>query len=475
MKRIRVLFLVGMNLSIIHLCLLRELSSLQYCTELVLVFLLTAFFLGQAAGFRLYRSWTGLRATAGFLWLTLPLPVLAGLRVWVGHLRGADLSSFFYPVMLLYLGSITALYAVLLPSVVDSEPRNENTFARAYSLELVGSLFGLIVAGLMIAHDRNPLLVIYPIGVLLIAYLHGVTRNQFVGLLVGALLAGTSFSLLDRVSMETYYQYAEGLESRPQLLFAHNSAYQRVDVLKVGHDKRLYLNGVEFFGEGELDEFNYYLSELPARLARPRSVLIVGSGSMSAVGRLESYVDRITTVELDPLVVQASREFFSDEHATNPQHHRIVFDDARHFLRHTEEKFDLIALDIPTAFTLQTGTLFTTDFFQLAKSRLSPHGVLSIYLTQPVRPNGRYEVAGPILSAAEDTFEELIALTAYDTGNSFVYAGDSLPFERSDVDSLLGRSGRFNQYLFEEDSVRRESEKWAPASLTNLSHVWAHQ
>ena len=84
-------------------------------------------------------------------------------------------------------------------------------------------------------------------------------------------------------------------------------------------------------------------------------------------------------------------------------------------------------------------------------------------------------MAGPILSAADETFQELIALTAFDTGNSFVYASDSLPFQRSDVDRLLGRAGRFNQYLFEEDAVRREAGRWEPASLTNLSHVWAHQ
>ena len=125
----RILFLVGANLSIIHLCLLRELSSLQYCTELVLVFLLTAFFLGQTVGFRLYRNWTRPRAFAGYLWLTVPLPVLVLLRVGVGHLKGAGLSNLFYPVILVYLGSITALYAVLLPEVVDAEPRDEGSFA----------------------------------------------------------------------------------------------------------------------------------------------------------------------------------------------------------------------------------------------------------------------------------------------------------------------------------------------------------
>ena len=471
----RILFLVGANLSIIHLCLLRELSSLQYCTELVLVFLLTAFFLGQTVGFRLYRNWTRPRAFAGYLWLTVPLPVLVLLRVGVGHLKGAGLSNLFYPVILVYLGSITALYAVLLPEVVDAEPRDEGSFARAYSSELLGSLFGLGVAGLMIGYDGNPLLFVYPVGVLLIAYFHGVSRKQLAVLLVVASLSGISFSLLNKTSMETYYQYAHGLENRRQLLFARNSAYQRVDVLQVGGDKRLFLNGVEFFSEGQLDDFNYYLSELPARLIRPRSVLIIGSGSMSAVGRMESFARRVTTVELDPLVVQASFQFFSDEPPSSRQEHRIVYDDARHFLRHTKEEFDLIILDIPTAFTLQTGTLFTSDFFQLAKSRLAHRGVLSIYLTQPVKPNGRYEVAGPILSAADETFQEFIALTAFDTGNSFVYASDSLPFQRSDVDRLLGRAGRFNQYLFEEDAVRREAGRWEPASLTNLSHVWAHQ
>ena len=196
---------------------------------------------------------------------------------------------------------------------------------------------------------------------------------------------------------------------------------------------------------------------------------------MSAVGRIAPFSEMVTTVELDEAVVRASRLHFGSEHPSEGFQHRIVIDDARRYLRESQEEFDLIILDIPTAFTLQTGTLFTRDFFRLAKTRLTSEGVLSIYLTQPWTRHLDLSVAGPIFAAADREFKDLVLLRADDVGNSFVYASDALPFRRGDVDQVLAKEGRFEQHLFESDLARKEAAKFEPASLHDLRHVWAHQ
>ena len=471
----RLLLLVGCNLALVHLCLVRELASLQYCTELLLLFLTVSFFSGQALGFVWYSRLQSRGRLFSLCWLATPLPALAAFRVAAGYLRASSQKESFYLLAFVYLTSLTAVYSAFLPQAIEADASRSRGLARAYSAELLGSLAGLGILVLLGGNQQLAMTCVYPILVVLLTLRLGYRGRELAAIV---LLNGFSLSLFvvaDQRSTETYYQLAFKYSEQPRLIFRENSPYQKVEVLQLGDEKLLFLNGVEFFSRGELDDFNFYLSELPARLIRPKNVLIIGSGSMSAVGRIAPFSESATTVELDEAVVRASRLHFGSEHPPEGFEHRVVIDDARRFLRETEEKFDLIILDIPTAFTLQTGTLFTRDFFRLAKTRLTGDGVLSIYLTQPWTRQLELSVAGPILSAVDREFEDMVLLRADDVSNSFVFASDALPFRRADVDRILAQEGRFEQHLFESDLARKEAAKFEPASLHDLRHVWAHQ
>ena len=471
----RLLFLVGCNLALLQLCLVRELASLQYCTELLLLFLTVSFFVGQALGFAGQRQLRGRGRLLSLFWLAAPLPVLLALRVAAGYLRAASEKETFYLLAFLYLTSLTAVYSAFLPQAIEADINRSRGLARAYSAELLGALAGLAILVVLGGNQQLAMTVVYPLLVVALTFSLGYRGRPLTAVVFVSGLSLGLFLLADTRSTEVYYQLAFRYPERPRLVYCENSPYQKVEVLEVGDDKLLFLNGVEFFSRGELDDFNFYLSELPARLAKPQKVLVIGSGSMSAVGRMAPYTDSITTVELDEAVVRASRAHFAPEHPSQDFHHQVVIDDARRFLRETEEQYDLIILDIPTAFTLQTGTLFTRDFFRLAKTRLSADGVLSIYLTQPWSRHSDLSVAGPILSAVDHEFKDLVLLRADDVSNSFVFASDALPFQRADVDRLLAEQGRFKQHLFESDLVQKEAARFEPASLRDLRHVWAHQ
>ncbi len=115
----------------------------------------------------------------------------------------------------------------------------------------------------------------------------------------------------------------------------------------------------------------------------PRSVAFLGLGTgISAGGALFHPVEKVTVVELVPEVIAASREFFGEEneHVLDDRRTRVVADDARHFLRGTTEKFDVIVGDLVVPWRAGEGSLFTREQFVLARRALAPGGIFCQWL-----------------------------------------------------------------------------------------------
>jgi spermidine synthase len=78
---------------------------------------------------------------------------------------------------------------------------------------------------------------------------------------------------------------------------------------------------------------------------KPESVLVVGLGGGVSAGALTLYpeIKRIVICEIEPRVTGATRQFAHENYSvlSNPKV-EVVFDDARHFLATTRERFDII-------------------------------------------------------------------------------------------------------------------------------------
>ena len=59
---------------------------------------------------------------------------------------------------------------------------------------------------------------------------------------------------------------------------------------------------------------------------------------------------------------------------------RVVSDDARHFLQTTTEKFDAITSDPLDPWVKGAATLYTREFFEVARAHLNPGGVMTLYV-----------------------------------------------------------------------------------------------
>ena len=116
----------------------------------------------------------------------------------------------------------------------------------------------------------------------------------------------------------------------------------------------------------------------------PKSVLGIGFGAGVTAGTFTTYpsVQKITICEIEPIIPPISTRFFGQENYrvfNDPRTH-MVWDDARHYILQTNEKFDVIASDPLDIFAKGTAALYTKEYFDAVKAHLNPGGMFSLYI-----------------------------------------------------------------------------------------------
>jgi spermidine synthase len=113
----------------------------------------------------------------------------------------------------------------------------------------------------------------------------------------------------------------------------------------------------------------------------PRTVLVVGFGAGVTAGSflLHPTVERIVICEIEPLIPQVVSRYFSAENhdVLNDPRVEVIYDDARHYILTTGEKFDVITSDPIHPWVKGAASLYTKEYFELVKSHLNPGGVIT--------------------------------------------------------------------------------------------------
>jgi spermidine synthase len=179
-----------------------------------------------------------------------------------------------------------------------------------------------------------------------------------------------------------------GYTAKKQLA-AFDSQYQRVEVYDTHQFGKLFrLDGRLMTSEG--DEFFYHeCMTHPALLAHPnpQSVLVIGGGDGGSSEEIFKHpsVRRIVMAELDPAVIDVSREHLREIHhgALDDPRLSIKIGDGFEFVKHCEEKFDLVVLDLTDPDT-PAFHLYSEEFFRMCKRLLNPGGLMTMHLGSPV-------------------------------------------------------------------------------------------
>ena len=177
---------------------------------------------------------------------------------------------------------------------------------------------------------------------------------------------------------------------------------------------------------------------------RPRQVVVIGCGAGVTAGAvsIDPAVEQETIAEIEPLVPKVVSTYFAEHNfavVSNPKV-RVHIDDARHFLQTTGETFDAITSDPLDPWVKGAAMLYTREFFELAKSRLNPGGVMTLFVQL-------YESNIEAVKSEIGTFFEafpngmIFANTYNGAGYDLVLLGQIEP-TRIDIDEMEARLKR---------------------------------
>ncbi len=432
------LFLVGACLSLSQFIMIRDFVTILYGEEVVIILVTAAFFLGLSIGYFLSLKFSEQFfetsfLTIAFLHLTFPF----SYRMLAVIIAKLDLSGTWYMVlMFIYALIFTSLFAMFLPRRINAEHCDPDTTIQKlkilYSMELVGFAAGFAIVGLSWNKGVDFILPIYWGLLAIVIQLALQKKSWTVAFVLTAVVAGSSITQIDRHTTALLYENKHSLNTATTLL-SINSAYQKVEVIEDGNGERyLYLDGLLNLNASDLEDLNYYIAEIPATLIKPGKTLIIGNGTLSSVAKVYPHSQFVQSIELDAGVLLAGQRFFTPmEELSELENWNLTIDDGKHFLKTTQEKFDLIIMDIPSPLTIQEAILHTVEFYQLAQSKMTEQGVIAVQLSGPLQNNNR--TPARVVAALSKAFKQVMVLDSDKADRSFAYASDHLPFNKSDV------------------------------------------
>ncbi|MGH9314747.1 MAG: spermidine synthase [Vicinamibacterales bacterium] len=238
---------------------------------------------------------------------------------------------------------------------------------RGYTVNLLGSLAGVAAFGICSWLELPPTVwfgVAFAVAVPLLVW-----RDATTG--VNLALLAISLALVHILAREAiwspYYKITVRQEGPDTVVEVNNIFHQ--SMAPVAHKEYFYEWPYTVFGDTFED------------------VLILGAGSGTDVAAaLKHGAKRVDAVEIDPVILRLGLERHPDRPYADPRVTRIT-DDARHFLRTTEKKYDLVVFALIDSLTLQSSFagvrlesyMFTEESFRAVRDRLKPDGLLVIY------------------------------------------------------------------------------------------------
>jgi len=156
----------------------------------------------------------------------------------------------------------------------------------------------------------------------------------------------------------------------------------------------LYLDGLHQANDsGPMIFTHRQIGLLPVALhPRPRRALVIGLGGGVTAGAV-SLADGLTLdiVELSDSVVRGAAFFrHVNENVVRRQNVRVRVDDGRNYLLTTRERYDIVTADIIQPVHAGAGSLYSREYFALARRVLAPGGVMLQWIG--ARPVSQYHL-----------------------------------------------------------------------------------
>jgi len=394
----------------LELLLIRWISSEIRIFAYFKNFVLIACFLGFGLGCHLCRRRINLMALAiplvflalvvklpwpGLRLLIADLPVLLGalteVNVWgvpSVALNWSSAGGLVCAVLLIVpVFALLALVFVPIGQIIGWQLENAGHGILGYSVNIVGSLAGILLYTLLCFLYQPPMVWFAVAGALLVAVLWRSPILRWTS--AGALILSTGLASLSPGQTTEYWSPYQKLELTPRQeggkitsyhLTTNGSWYQQI----IDLSPEFVASRPDLFRDLPI-QWNAY--NLPYRFHnQPSSVLVLGAGMGNDVAAaLRNGAQRVVAVEIDPLILEMGRRLHFEKPYDSPRVERVL-DDARSYLQNSGDRFDLIVFSLLDSHTTSShysniridNYVYTVEALEAARSLLAPDGVFIV-------------------------------------------------------------------------------------------------
>lgn len=319
--------------------------------------------------------------------LTLLIPWLTRPVLLATDSLGIRVGSF-VSALILFLPSLTLLGMVGPFAIKRLAARLEtvgNSVGSIYAVSTVGSVIGTLTLGFYLFPliGSREILIGLALGLLLLAAAVAIYEARRLGTLAAGLpcLIATALGsgLIPLVTGAGHFTDDTG---KFQVRSEHESLYGWVRVIdQPARDLRLLTSDASVIGAASIRRGDSQLSYqdivelIPALRPGMGRALIVGLGAGHMAKTLRDRYGIVTdTLEIDPAVATAAREFFGFQPTGN-----VILGDARYEIRRLQGPYDLIIHDCFTGGS-EPAHLLTAETLRQLSGLLTPRGILALNL-----------------------------------------------------------------------------------------------
>lgn len=244
--------------------------------------------------------------------------------------------------------------------------------------------------------------------------------------------------------------------------------FQQVDFIDT-HDLGLVVILDNKIQSTEVDEFVYHEALVhPAMITHPdpKNILIIGGGEGATLREVLKHptVKRAVMVDIDKEFVHLCKKYLKKWHqySFNDERVKLIFTDAREYIKKTNFLFDIIISDISDP--VEEGPaqkLFTKEFYSFIKSILKPDGIFITHATAAFYTSNK-SISTKIFKMFSDIFQlsdfyyeyipSFSSLWAFTIG-SLKYSPKKL--SSATLDKRLRKRGLRNLSYYDQETHKR--------------------
>ena len=285
-----------------------------------------------------------------------------------------------------------ASFPLALASAATGREDPAQLVGRVYAANTLGAIVGSLTASLLLVvwigtqHAQQVMIVIAALsGLMLLAE----SRVSAMSLAVAGGLAGLLVLGVRPVPgvFIAYGRYTATQLGQSEIIYSGEGWNASVAVSERPNGVRNYHNAGKVQASSEPQDMRLqrmlgHLTTLVPTEAKTVVVIGCGAGVTAGAVSIDPVVQHETIAEIEPLVPRVVSTYFAQHNFSVVQNPKVEvhIDDARHFLFTTRQTFDAITSDPLDPWVKGAAMLYTREFFELAKSRLNPGGVVTLFV-----------------------------------------------------------------------------------------------